>query len=69
MADTGNHRIQIYNGEGKWLRKFGTSGTKDGQFNFPRGIAVADNIIYVADSGNNRIQIYEMRLVLTDSIN
>lgn len=36
---------------------FGQAGQLDGQFNAPRGIAVAaDGSIYVADSRNNRIQ-------------
>ena len=36
---------------------FGSQGSEPGQFNAPRGIAVAaDNSIYVADSQNHRIQ-------------
>jgi predicted membrane-bound mannosyltransferase/DNA-binding beta-propeller fold protein YncE len=36
---------------------FGSAGQADGQFNAPRGIAVApDGSLYVADSRNNRIQ-------------
>ncbi|MDQ7831503.1 MAG: hypothetical protein RDU30_07220 [Desulfovibrionaceae bacterium] len=38
---------------GKW----GTNGTADGQFSRPEAVAVAaDGSVYVADSGNNRIQ-------------
>ncbi|MDQ7833327.1 MAG: hypothetical protein RDU30_16475, partial [Desulfovibrionaceae bacterium] len=38
---------------GKW----GSHGTGDGQFNLPKGIAVApDGSVYVADSDNYRIQ-------------
>ena len=38
-------------------RFFGQGGTGDGQFNGPRGIAMApDGSIYVVDSGNNRVQ-------------
>lgn len=34
-------------------------GTDEGQFKFPRGIAVDDQgFIIVGDSGNNRVQIF-----------
>ena len=39
--------------------KFGTQGSGNGQFNNPEGVAVdsSDNIV-VADTGNNRIQVF-----------
>ncbi|MGE5223675.1 MAG: hypothetical protein ACM3PY_14655, partial [Omnitrophica WOR_2 bacterium] len=38
-------------------RIIGTQGNQDGQFNMPRNMALApDGSLYVADSGNNRIQ-------------
>lgn len=41
------------------LSSFGSEGSADGQFKFPRGVAVDDQgYIFVADSGNNRIQIF-----------
>ncbi len=37
----------------------GTPGNAAGQFNFPRAVAVdSQGLIYVADSGNNRIQVF-----------
>jgi len=44
---------------GKVLTTFGSEGTEEGQFKFPRGVAVDEGgFIFVADSGNNRIQIF-----------
>ncbi len=44
------------------LQQIGTAGfpgTGEGQFNFPRALAVdAEGNIYVADSGNNRVQVF-----------
>jgi len=38
---------------------FGSFGSADGQFNLPRGVAVdGSGNIYVADVGNNRIQVF-----------
>jgi uncharacterized protein (TIGR03663 family) len=41
------------------LGTVGVPGNAPGQFNFPRAVAVdADGKIYVADSGNNRVQVF-----------
>ena len=41
-------------------RAFGNAGTGDGQFTTPRAVAVGpDGLLYVADSGNNRIQVLD----------
>jgi uncharacterized protein (TIGR03663 family) len=41
-------------------RAFGNAGTGDGQFTAPRAAAVGpDGLLYVADSGNNRIQVLD----------
>ena len=40
--------------------KFGSSGTGDGEFNRPTGVAVDnDGIIYITDWGNNRLQVFD----------
>jgi DNA-binding beta-propeller fold protein YncE len=57
VTDEDNHRIQKFTSEGVFVSKWGTSGTGDGRFASPDGIAVAsDGSVYVADSNNNRIQ-------------
>jgi len=60
VASSGNHRIQVLDSAGNFLFNFGSSGSGDGQFFFPRGVAVdsSDNI-YVADTENNRIQGFD----------
>ena len=57
IADTQNHRIQVFDENGNFIREWGSQGYIDGQFDFPYGIAVDSDLnVYVADSGNNRIQ-------------
>ena len=56
ITDHNNHRVQIFNSEGNYLRSFGTEGV---EFKFPTGITYHNNgNIFVADNGNNRIQIF-----------
>ena len=56
ITDHNNHRVQIFNSEGNYLRSFGTERV---EFKFPTGITYHNNgNIFVADNGNNRIQIF-----------
>lgn len=59
VVEGNNHRVSVFTNKGKFLTSFGSSGTGAGQFKSPRGITVDRNgTIYVADSGNNRLQIF-----------
>lgn len=58
VADTGNHRVVVYDGLLQNPQKIGRKGPAPGEFSSPVGIAAApDGRIYVADTGNRRIQI------------
>jgi tripartite motif-containing protein 71 len=42
------------------VAEWGDSGSANGQFHFPRGVAVdAGGRVYVSDSGNHRIQVFD----------
>jgi DNA-binding beta-propeller fold protein YncE len=56
VADSGNHRIQVFDDTGQYLRGWGSFGSQPGQFNEPWGLAVDDSFIYVADTWNHRVQ-------------
>ena len=59
VSDSQNHRLQIVTPSGKLAKSFGGLGDQIGRLNHPHGIAIdADDRIYVADSGNSRIQIF-----------
>lgn len=61
IADRSNNRIQIFDKQGKFLRKFGSYGTRAGQFDRPAGVAYDNqlNRIVVTDKDNHRIQIFQ----------
>jgi PKD repeat protein len=57
VADWGNHRIQMFDGSGNFVTKWGALGHSDGgEFYKPEGIAAGAGGVYVADTYNNRIQ-------------
>jgi len=62
VADTWNHRIQVFTPEGDFVRMWNTfyvGGTQDG-FWGPRGITVDDsNRVFVTDTGKQRVVIFD----------
>jgi DNA-binding beta-propeller fold protein YncE len=59
VADSGNHRIQVFDPQGNFITKWGSMGTEPGQFNEPWDVAVAqDGTVFVADTWNHRIQAF-----------
>ena len=62
VADSCNHRIQIFASDGKFLREFGKAGTKLGELSYPYDVAVdkAGNI-FVCEFGNSRIQVFDAK--------
>ena len=60
VADSCNHRVQIYSSEGKLLRSHGHAGTGRGELSYPYDICV-DKLgrQYVCEFGNSRIQVFD----------
>jgi DNA-binding beta-propeller fold protein YncE len=60
VADTLNHRVQIFDSEGNYKRQFGTEGKEaDGQLNYPAGLASdAHGNLLVVDR-TNRLQVFD----------
>jgi DNA-binding beta-propeller fold protein YncE len=61
------HRLLIFSPEGKFVRSIGTAAmTTDPSkgpeaFQFPNGIAVIGNQVFVADSNNQRVKVYNLK--------
>eukprot|EP00112_Aurelia_sp_Birch-Aquarium-sp1_P022616 Seg643.5 transcript_id=Seg643.5/GoldUCD/mRNA.D3Y31 product="E3 ubiquitin-protein ligase TRIM71" protein_id=Seg643.5/GoldUCD/D3Y31 len=59
VADSYNHRIQIFGPRGEFVNLFGSHGDRKGEFNCPTDVAIdPDNRLIVCDNGNNRIQVF-----------
>jgi ABC-type Fe3+ transport system permease subunit/DNA-binding beta-propeller fold protein YncE len=60
VADSCNHRIQIFSPEGEFLRAYGKPGTGLGELSYPYDIAVdSSGRQYVCEFGNSRIQVFD----------
>lgn len=59
--DYDNARVQKFDTNGNFLAKWGSPGTGEGQFDSPEGLKVSanGNTVLVADSDNQRIQIFK----------
>ncbi|CAG0879687.1 unnamed protein product [Cyprideis torosa] len=61
VADTNNHRIQIFDKEGRFKFQFGECGKRDGQLLYPNRVAVvrpSGDIVVTERSPTHQIQIY-----------
>jgi tetratricopeptide (TPR) repeat protein/DNA-binding beta-propeller fold protein YncE len=60
--------IFVFKADGTQLAQFGGSGSKDGQLNDAADVFLNGNRIYVAETGNKRIQIFSLKGVYLDKL-
>ncbi|XP_053168040.1 NHL repeat-containing protein 2 isoform X3 [Hemicordylus capensis] len=75
IADTGHHRILVVTKNGQVLHTIGgpNSGRKDGPFSealfsSPQGVAIKNNIIYVADTENHLIRKIDLQMEMVSTV-
>jgi sugar lactone lactonase YvrE len=59
VAEKNNHRISVWDGNGTFLRAWGSNGANDGQFKQPLGIAAFEGEVYVNEWESHRIQVFD----------
>ncbi len=60
VADSCNHRIQIFTPDGKFITAYGKAGSGPGEFSYPYDIRVdPEGYQYVCEFGNSRVQILD----------
>jgi tripartite motif-containing protein 71 len=62
VADPDKDQIVAFDPEGRPLATIGSQGEKLGAFNNPNDVALYQNRLYVADTDNHRIQVFELSL-------
>ncbi|MBI5388468.1 MAG: ABC transporter permease subunit [Verrucomicrobia bacterium] len=69
VADSCNHRIQVFSPDGKFLRAHGHAGSAAGEFSYPYDVRVdAAGRQFVCDYGNSRIQVFDAHDKLIEMI-
>ena len=56
----GNSRVLKFDKYGNFLLGWGMKGSGPGQFDIPHSIAVDDDVVYVGDRENRRIQLFDL---------
>ncbi|MCD6461293.1 MAG: DUF835 domain-containing protein, partial [Thermoplasmata archaeon] len=74
VVDSNNHRVQVYTPLGEKIHTIGPSserisGGDQNHFFVPRDATVGDGEIFVADTGNARIQVFSERGVFLRQLN
>ncbi len=61
----GNHRVVVFDAQGKYLRQWGSAGNGDGQFGAPDGghphcvVLGKHGLVYACDRPNSRIEVFD----------
>ena len=66
-----DHKLQKFTSSGELIKcvgPVGQRGSKEGEFNVPRGVTLYDNQVYVCDCDNHRIQVFDLDLNFVRSI-
>ena len=68
VVDQGNNRVERFDSNGTFLGSWGSTGTGDGQFSNPVGVAASAAGVYVADSFQGRIEKFTSTGAFVDSL-
>jgi DNA-binding beta-propeller fold protein YncE len=60
VADSCNHRIQIFSPDGQFISAFGRAGSGPGELSYPYDVRIdAEGNRFVCEFGNSRVQIFD----------
>jgi len=61
VVDSQLHKVFVHDGAGKGLFEIGRRGVENGEFNFPANVWTDRDSIYVVDTMNFRVQIFDKK--------
>ena len=65
---TSQNKLQKFTSSGELIKCVGHRGRKEGEFMRPRGVTLYNSKVYVCDSDNHRIQVFNLDLNFIESI-
>jgi DNA-binding beta-propeller fold protein YncE/ABC-type spermidine/putrescine transport system permease subunit II len=69
VADSCNHRVQVFDRAGRFLSAFGAAGSDAGQMSYPYDVRIdALGTIFVCEFGNSRVQVFDRKLKPVETI-
>lgn len=60
ITDRGSRQIREMDSKGHTTGLFGRAGIGEGEFRSPAGVAINGDLLYVADAGNRRVDIFSL---------
>ncbi len=62
VSDDQNNQIKVYDPSGTYVASIGSFGAEPGQLIEPGSLAWGDGLLYVADWGNQRLQVFSVTI-------
>ncbi len=60
VVDTQNFRVQVFDNDGTFIRRFGKIGDRPGTFSRPKGVGIdSEGHIYISDAAFNNVQVFD----------
>lgn len=70
VCDYLNHKLKLYDMDGNYITSLGKLGSEEGCFKYPNDIYISeDGNLFISDSKNNRVQIFDKELRFIKAIN
>jgi len=60
VADSGPDQLLFFDKNGAFFQQFGANGNDFGAFNNPGDVAIQNDLLYVADTGNHRVLVFKI---------
>ena len=61
ILDAHKCKVFVFDKNGNMISEIGRKGWKEGEFYYPRYVLLHKKQLYVVDTGNNRIQVFEIK--------